>query len=336
MLLAQRIGAALGLVDEAGGEQLLEVVEELLNGSSSQSVAPRPRWVRRFPTGGGSPPASSVTTACSTHRPIERANPATCTRRVPDNAAPKIVHSAIREVSDTCCYTGEHLFAQQNDVPGALATRTDRHFIARATISMPPLTAALSPAASNSMSGVATSARKIRRSSAQQCQPVPDREDGTAAPRCPDRRDASSGAAKPWRVYPARYFRSFPAFPASDRAFVAMSFDPRLQGRWEDVIRAGVLAAGLQPHRVDLSVLGDSILTEIMDGVAGSRLVLADVTTLDGHRNANVMYELGMSHAVRQPEEVLILRSDSDRLPFDTATLRVVTYNPDEDRKSVV
>ena len=33
--------------------------------------------------------------------------PAKCTQRVPDNASPIMLHCAIREASDTCCYTGD-------------------------------------------------------------------------------------------------------------------------------------------------------------------------------------------------------------------------------------
>jgi hypothetical protein len=47
-------------------------------------------------------------------------------------------------------------------------------------------------------------------------------------------------------------------------------------------------------------------------------------------RNTNVMYEVGIAHSVRLPEEVLLFRSDDDRLPFDVANVRVNDYAPDE------
>jgi hypothetical protein len=90
----------------------------------------------------------------------------------------------------------------------------------------------------------------------------------------------------------------------------------------------------LEPVRVDTRHVSDSILTEILASIAECRLVLADITTigvLDGLpiRNANVMYEIGIAHATRLPEEVLVFRSDDDRLPFDTANVRVNRYAPD-------
>lgn len=78
--------------------------------------------------------------------------------------------------------------------------------------------------------------------------------------------------------------------------------------------------------------------------VANSRLILGDVTALnvlDGRpiRNANVMYEIGMAHAVRLPEEVLLLRSDEYELDFDLANVRVNFYRPGasiEDARSLI
>jgi hypothetical protein len=119
-----------------------------------------------------------------------------------------------------------------------------------------------------------------------------------------------------------------------------MSFDPRFHRRWLEVISPGISKVqvngkNLEPVRVDTRCISDSILTEILSGVSTSRLFLADVTTLERVnerpiRNGNVMYEVGIAHAVRLPEEVLLFRSDSDPLLFDVANVRVNTYSPDE------
>src|ERR1019366_4507281 len=54
--------------------------------------------------------------------------------------------------------------------------------------------------------------------------------------------------------------------------------------------------------------------------------------TLDGHvcRNSNVFYEVGIAHAARMPEEVLLFRSDHDAITFDIANIRVNSYEPDD------
>jgi hypothetical protein len=142
-------------------------------------------------------------------------------------------------------------------------------------------------------------------------------------------------------MFPRNYFGLFPPFPRENKVFVAMSFDDRFLPRWENVIlpairNVAVNDVPLEPDRVDARRIGDSILTEILGGVSNDRLILADITTLelvDGRpiRNGNVMYEIGLAHSVRLPEEVLIFRSDSDRLLFDVANVRINSYDPDGD-----
>lgn len=147
-------------------------------------------------------------------------------------------------------------------------------------------------------------------------------------------------------MYPATFLSYFPAFPRNNDVFVAIPFSASFRHRWTNVIEPTInscrLASGatLRAHRVDTRLVSDSILTEILQGVSQSQLVFADVSTigvveLDGERrairNPNVMYEVGLAHAVRLPEEVLVFRSDSDALPFDTANVRVNAYSPDTD-----
>ena len=120
-----------------------------------------------------------------------------------------------------------------------------------------------------------------------------------------------------------------------------MSFDQRFDFRWSQVIAPAIHCVEingkrLEPFRVDARRISDSILTEILSGITRSRLVFGDVTTYgytNDHpvRNGNVMYEIGIAHAVRLPEEVLLFRSDNDPLLFDMANIRVNPYAPDEE-----
>lgn len=142
-------------------------------------------------------------------------------------------------------------------------------------------------------------------------------------------------------MYPANFFGLFPPFPREETVFVAMSFDPRFDQRWSEVIAPAISdvqrnGKSLKPIRVDTRRISDSILTEILSGITTSRLILADITKMgdiDGRpiRNGNVMYEVGIAHAVRLPEEVLLLRSVSNSLLFDLANVRVNHYAPDEE-----
>lgn len=151
-------------------------------------------------------------------------------------------------------------------------------------------------------------------------------------------------------MYPSTFFNIFPPFPRDKKVFVAMSFDKRFDNRWNNVIKPSIESVEWQindesgvflAERVDARRIGDSILTEILNGISSSALFFADITTI-GHiedgdsdkrtkavRNANVMYEVGLAHATRLPEEVLIYRSDNDEISFDMANMRVNFYDPD-------
>lgn len=147
-------------------------------------------------------------------------------------------------------------------------------------------------------------------------------------------------------MYPLNYFSLFPAFPRSHRAFVAMSFDPVFDARWNDVLKPALefvekSGAPLEPFRVDLSKASDAILTEVLQAIGDSTVVVADITStteLNGRavRNANVIYEVGLAHAVRLPEEVVLFRSDDHKLDFDVAGVRVHSYDPEGDPSGAI
>jgi len=134
-------------------------------------------------------------------------------------------------------------------------------------------------------------------------------------------------------MHPQPFLKTFWRLELKPQVFVAMSFADADKPRYHNVIAPAIeqlLVDGvhLKPYRVDTSQTGDSILTDIVDGIAHSRLVLADVTSMADdptigkpYRNGNVMYEVGLALACRQPSEVLIIRGDKDPLLFDTSSI---------------
>lgn len=145
-------------------------------------------------------------------------------------------------------------------------------------------------------------------------------------------------------MYPGELLNLFPPFPKTNMVFVAMSFDSKYKSRWTEVLKpsaAKVLISEqkLFAHRVDLANKNDSLITEIVKNISECRLFIGDISTIgylpiDGKtnkpvRNSNVLYEVGLAHACRLPEEVILLRSDDDQLDFDISGVRVHNYNPD-------
>ncbi len=155
-------------------------------------------------------------------------------------------------------------------------------------------------------------------------------------------------------MYPLNTFTLFPPFPRENKVFIAMDFDEKFNSRWENVIKKAVEdfkhnGKSLEPYRVDIGIVSDSILADIVYSISSCQLFLADITTIDKSRigqhkekairNWNVMYEVGMAHSTRLPEEVILFRSDEDELPFNIANIRVNDYDPDnnsEDAKKKV
>src|SRR6185295_15069309 len=108
-------------------------------------------------------------------------------------------------------------------------------------------------------------------------------------------------------MYPNTFVHSFWTLNVRRQVFVAMSFHEKFEPRFNEVLAPAIRdhkvdAVTLQPYRVDLSKSGDSILADIIDGIAHSQLVVADVSTIGrdsvtdrSYRNGNVMYEVWVS-----------------------------------------
>ena len=138
-------------------------------------------------------------------------------------------------------------------------------------------------------------------------------------------------------MHPNTYLLSFWRMELRPHVFVAMSFAEQYKSRYEEVIKPAIeqISVGsvtLQPRRVDISKSGDSILSDISDGIAHSRLILADVSCIGkdsvtglAYRNGNVMYEVGIALACRQPSDVLLVRDDRDNFLFDVSTIPHIT-----------
>lgn len=140
-------------------------------------------------------------------------------------------------------------------------------------------------------------------------------------------------------MHPNVFLKNFWQVELRPQIFVAMSFSKKYRRRYEQVISPAINAISvngtqLKPYRVDLSKSGDSILTDIVDGISHSQMVLADVSaigknyfTKEVYRNGNVMYEVGLALACRQPHEVLLVRDDNDKFLFDVSTIPHKTIN---------
>ena len=139
-------------------------------------------------------------------------------------------------------------------------------------------------------------------------------------------------------MYPRDFFDTYWRPDLVDEVFIAMPFSDEFDPIWQSVIRPAVekdQSKTLSAHRVDATVLAGSVITAILEGVARGRLILADISITTegkwaGQRNGNVMYEVGLAHAVRQATEVVLIRSDHEPISFDVSGIKIHHYGKDD------
>jgi len=147
-------------------------------------------------------------------------------------------------------------------------------------------------------------------------------------------------------MHPNAFLKTYWRLELRPQIFVAMSFSSVYDQRFASVIKPAIEnvkidGQPLKAFRVDNSKTGDSILTDILEGIAHSQMVLADVSALGrdavtgaAYRNGNVMYEIGLALACRQPQEVLLIRDDKERFLFDVSTIPHMHLNFGEPDKA--
>ena len=80
--------------------------------------------------------------------------------------------------------------------------------------------------------------------------------------------------------------------------------------------------AKLKPRRADAEIYGTGkIIDQIWSGINEARVLVAELTG----RNPNVLYELGIAHALRKP--VVLVFSNENNVPFDVRHVRVIYYD---------
>jgi hypothetical protein len=106
-----------------------------------------------------------------------------------------------------------------------------------------------------------------------------------------------------------------------DSCFTIMPFGGWFDNYYEDIYRPAVIEAGLVPHRADDVYRPGTIVHDIWQFTKEAKVILADLTG----KNPNVLYELGLAHALAKP--AIIVTESLDDIPFDLRALRIVEYD---------
>lgn len=115
---------------------------------------------------------------------------------------------------------------------------------------------------------------------------------------------------------------------AMSTCFVIQPFDKGpFDKRYDEVSEPAIVAADLEPYRVDRDPAASIPIEPIESGIRNSQVCLAEITT----DNPNVWFELGFAIASRK-EVVLVCRQDRTRFPFDIQHRTIITYATDSPR----
>jgi len=114
---------------------------------------------------------------------------------------------------------------------------------------------------------------------------------------------------------------------AEDTCFVVMPFAEPIGGYYDDIYKPAIEKAKLKASRADADIYGTGkIIDQIWNGITSARVLLAELT----NRNANVLYELGLAHALHKPVVLVCSKASEEDVPFDLRHVRVVYYDKDD------
>lgn len=88
--------------------------------------------------------------------------------------------------------------------------------------------------------------------------------------------------------------------------------------------------AGIRASRIDEGISGTFIIKDVLSRLLTSDVVVFDITTT----NPNILYELGIRHALR-PSTTIVIRNVTQRPPFDLKMLATYAYSTDESGHAV-
>lgn len=103
--------------------------------------------------------------------------------------------------------------------------------------------------------------------------------------------------------------------------FVLMPFSEKFREVYSNIIKPAISDCGYECIRADEISRPGNINEDIAENISRATFVVADLT----ETNPNVMYELGLSHALGRT--TIMISQEFDKLPFDVSTYRVIQYS---------
>jgi hypothetical protein len=110
----------------------------------------------------------------------------------------------------------------------------------------------------------------------------------------------------------------------TNTCFIMMPFHTLFKDEYEMVIQPAVQDAGLKCVRGDEIYTQQSIAHGIWKLIREARVIIAELSG----RNPNVMYEIGLAHAIGKP--IIFLTRNEEDVPFNLESLKYLYYDPND------
>lgn len=106
--------------------------------------------------------------------------------------------------------------------------------------------------------------------------------------------------------------------------FRIMPFGGWYDEYYEEIFRPAIKDTKMNPRRADDLFRPDTIVRDIWSYTKEAEIILADLSG----KNANVLYELGLAHALAKP--AILVTESVDDVPFDLRALRVIEFDKND------
>jgi hypothetical protein len=131
-------------------------------------------------------------------------------------------------------------------------------------------------------------------------------------------------------MYPKLFFENFWSSGQKNEIFIGIPFDGEYNTKFQKIDRVAKSLGFDKANTVKEGIIAGDIIHEILDGIANSKTLLFDISddTRWSKINENVTYELGIAHAMREPEDILVIRKKSEKpISFDFSHIRYHEYD---------
>src|SRR3989344_6038206 len=135
-------------------------------------------------------------------------------------------------------------------------------------------------------------------------------------------------------MYGKFFFERFWEGEQKNILYVFMPFHDSLDNKFESIKKVAKEVGFDDAERVKEQHISDQIVTQILNGIANSKMLLFDLSNdpkilceCAQGPNGNVIYELGLANAIREPEDIILIRKKAEsKILFDISGLSREEY----------